>query len=186
MIWFTADTHFGHRNIVKYCGRPFKKIEEHDQAIVDNWNERVKDGDTVYHLGDFGMPQGFDHPKFYLMSIRARLNGQVHLLRGNHDKMIKGPLADTFVTISDYKRIKAGPKPRHGIVLCHYAFRTWHGSGRGTWNLHGHSHGNLEQIDTMLQMDVGVDCHGFAPISYDEVKEMMSKRTFKPVDHHGR
>jgi calcineurin-like phosphoesterase family protein len=124
------------------------------------------------------------------LSFRKQLNGQIHLIRGNHDKMIRGALAIMFVTVSDYKRIKVafidGPKSRQAIVLCHYAYRTWHGSGRGTWNLHGHSHGNLESIDTMLQLDVGVDCHNYAPVSLDEVKAFMTKRIFEPVDHHGR
>lgn len=54
-VWFTSDTHFGHANIVKYSGRPFEDVYEMNAALVRNWNETVKPGDLVYHLGDFAL-----------------------------------------------------------------------------------------------------------------------------------
>lgn len=52
-FWFTADTHFGHENIIKYADRPFKTLKEMDDKIVDRFNERIKSDDTVFFLGDF-------------------------------------------------------------------------------------------------------------------------------------
>ena len=40
-VWFTADTHFGHANIIRYCGRPFETKEEHDQVLIDNPTDLV-------------------------------------------------------------------------------------------------------------------------------------------------
>ena len=54
-LWFTSDTHYGHTNIIKYCNRPFQSIEEMNQALADNWNDRVEADDKVWHLGDFAM-----------------------------------------------------------------------------------------------------------------------------------
>ena len=52
MIYFTADTHFGHYNVIRFCDRPFASAEEMDEAMIQNWNERVTGNDTVYILGD--------------------------------------------------------------------------------------------------------------------------------------
>ena len=52
MIYFTADTHFGHCNVIRFCDRPFASAEEMDEAMIQNWNDRVTGNDTVYILGD--------------------------------------------------------------------------------------------------------------------------------------
>ena len=81
-IWVTSDCHFGHLNILKYCPetRPFATIEEHDQAIVDNWNSVVKDGDDVIVVGDF-----FMGPVENIDRILPHLKGEILLIPGNHD-----------------------------------------------------------------------------------------------------
>lgn len=93
-IWITSDTHFGHANIIQYCNRPFKDIEEMDETIIQNWNSVVKPGDKVYHLGDvyFGDGERF-------LSNFARLNGKKRLVIGNHDD-IKRKIAGK-VTLCD-------------------------------------------------------------------------------------
>ncbi len=175
-IWFTSDTHFGHARILEYCKRPFKDVEEMDAELIRRWNARVQRGDTVYHLGDFSLAK--DATK--ITATLERLNGQIHLITGNHDakriKQLQG-----FADVKAYKEIKVGEQT---IVLCHYAFRVWNKSHYGSWNLHGHSHGSLKRDFTMKQLDVGVDCWNYAPISFDEVAKEMEKSTSAPVDHH--
>jgi len=51
--WFSADDHFGHGNIIKYCNRPFKDSNDMNSSLIRNWNQRVKPEDTVFHVGDF-------------------------------------------------------------------------------------------------------------------------------------
>lgn len=173
-IFFTGDTHFKHGNIIKYCNRPFSSLEEHDETLIQNWNNVVKKEDIVYHLGDFCFRDFNDY--FY------RLNGQIHFIEGNHDKETHKH-RDKFASYSKYKEIGVGDQK---IVLCHYAFRIWNKSHYGSWNLYGHSHGSLSDDPHARAIDVGVDCHNYTPIEYEQVKEIMFKKLWQPIDHHGQ
>jgi calcineurin-like phosphoesterase family protein len=175
--WFTSDTHFGHANIIVYCKRPFKDVEEMDAELIRRWNARVQPGDTVYHLGDFALAKGGKKIPAYL----ERLNGQIHLITGNHDPKQPNALKG-FADVKAYKEIKVGEQD---VILCHYAFRVWNKRHYGSWNLHGHSHGTLKRDFKMKQLDVGVDCWNYAPISFEEVAKEMEKSTSEPVDYPG-
>lgn len=83
-VWYTSDTHFYHENIIKYCGRPFKDVNQMNEIIIRNWNERIQPNDLVYHLGDFGLFSKGREPQ----DILNRLNGNIHLIKGNHDSKI--------------------------------------------------------------------------------------------------
>ena len=78
-IYFTADTHFGHKAILQYCNRPFETINEMNEALINNWNSKVGPGDIVFHLGDFA----FGGSTIW-KSILERLNGRKYLIIGNH------------------------------------------------------------------------------------------------------
>jgi calcineurin-like phosphoesterase family protein len=71
------------------------------------------------------------------------------------------------------------------IVLFHYALREWNASHWGSYHLYGHSHGTLPDIDTSLSFDIGVDCHNFYPLSYEEVKAIMKKKNWQPPFQKG-
>jgi calcineurin-like phosphoesterase family protein len=181
-VWFTSDNHFGHANIVHHCDRPFKSHEEMDETMIKNWNERVKPGEHVYHVGDLALYRvpGGEARRKAVDTLVGRLNGQIHLIYGNHDHQ-ETKHCKRLAEVTPYKDIVVAEQK---IILCHYAFKTWHGSHRGSWNLHGHSHGSLPRDYNAKQLDVGVDCWNFRPISFEEIREEMKKHVFKPVDHH--
>ena len=118
MIFFTADTHFGHASILKLCKRPFKTIEEMNETMIKNWNDRVKDTDTVYIVGDM----------FYRCTdaedILKRLKGKKRLIVGNHDSSwINGVNLDKyFLSVDKLLEISDG---KHPLCLCHYPLLTW-------------------------------------------------------------
>lgn len=182
-LYFTADSHAGHKNIINYCNRPFTSVEEMDKALVNNWNSVVTNNDIVFHLGDFcfGTLEQW-------INFRKQLNGQIIFIKGNHDKHQNGQLKHLFNSIHDYLEISVedptGDQGWQKIVLCHYAFRVWNKSHRSSWSLYGHSHGSLPDDPNSLSFDVGVDCHNYTPTSYKQVKEIMSRKTFTPIDHH--
>lgn len=185
--WLTADLHLGHKRIIEFCKRPFSSVEEMDEMLVKNWNDRVKHDDSVYILGDVS----FHRPQKTL-SLLKRLNGMLHLVTGNHDwkgLMRSDECRGEFEWTKDVHRLvvqdKDAQRGSQEITLCHFPWLTWNKSHHGTWMLHGHSHGSLPDDSRALRIDVGVDCHNYAPVSYTEIKRLMAKKTFKPIDHHG-
>lgn len=183
-LWFTSDHHFGHANIVAYSRRPFPTVEAMNEALIANWNRVVAPQDMVYHLGDL-----FLMPASEARNIRERLNGRICLIRGNHDKAAEA-LKSGFEWIKDLYELKVedeeAPGGKRRIVLCHYAMRVWNKSHHGAWHLYGHSHGSLADDPNSLSFDVGVDCHDYTPISYEQVRKIMATKTFTPIDHHAR
>jgi calcineurin-like phosphoesterase family protein len=175
-IFFTSDTHFGHKNIIEYSERPFRDVNEMDEAMINNWNNTVKSTDEVWHLGDFAFATD-DR----VVSIIKRLNGTINFIKGNHDKTT-WRRRNLFNSAQDYREIDVGNQK---IVMCHYPILSWNKAHRGSWMLHGHCHGsvNYANADT-TRLDVGVDNFVYTPVSFEEVKVIMSKRTFKNVDHH--
>jgi calcineurin-like phosphoesterase family protein len=182
-IWFTSDTHFNHANIIDYSSRPFVDLAEMETAMIAKWNALVKPGDTVYHLGDFALSRGRTHSEL-IDRLLSRLNGQKWLIVGNHDRD-EVTKSHRWNKIAYYHEIKIdlGGEHKQRIVMCHYALRVWNQMHRGAWMLHGHSHGNLTDIGGKT-LDVGVDVHGFAPVSVEAVKAFMHERTVVECDHH--
>jgi calcineurin-like phosphoesterase family protein len=188
MHYFTSDTHFNHAKIIEVCSRPFLNVEEMNQALINNWNARVQPGDLIYLIGDVGLGNKAD-----LLNILPKLKGQKFLVLGNHDvPFIKGSLKDKlrpfFIKIENMMEIKVPDleksSKRQRITLCHFAMKIWNHSHYGAWQLHGHSHGSLHNDPYSLQADVGVDCWNYSPVSYDELKEYMKTKDYKPNDYH--
>lgn len=175
-LWFTSDTHFGHAGIIQHSHRMFRTVDEMDEVMMERWNERVKPNDHIFFLGDFSF-----HRPVRTLEILAGLNGIKYLIRGNHDR---NNLSTACVSMFDggadhYHEITVGSQL---LVLCHFAFRSWNGSHHGSWNLHGHSHGNLPSQGR--QLDVGVDTHEYYPYSFEEVAMDMETKKFVKTDHH--
>lgn len=191
-IFFSSDTHFGHARIIKYCNRPFQTWWEMDKAITENWNSVVGVDDDVYHLGDFAF---YGNKGGYAINAAESLNGRIHLIQGNHDwaHFCGQPTSDRlkarFEWVKPYHEMYVFDEEmdlNQYIILFHYPIAVWNKSHHGSWHLHGHCHGTLPEDDTKARIDVGVDAFNFMPMSYDDVKFCMTKKVFKPIDHHGK
>lgn len=178
MIYFIADTHFFHSNIIKYCRRPFADIEAMNNALIQNWNTTVRSDDEVYILGDFAFQKADK-----VHHLAKRLAGKKYLIRGNHDKFLKdyASYEDDFVWIKDYSELSACGRK---FVLFHYPITEWAGYYHDAIHCYGHVHngavaqGTIEQLEKMEKkpymlpgrsVNVGVDVTGFRPISIYEV-----------------
>ena len=177
--FFTSDTHFNHANIIKFCNRPFKDVEQMNEVMITNWNNAISKDDTVFHLGDFCLGGAAEWTK-----ILDRLNGKIYLIMGNHDlKNIRQGFISRFEHVAMQMHIVVG---KQRIYLCHYPFLCFEGSYKDVWQLFGHVHtrrnntGNdAERLQFLYptQYDVGVDNNGFAPVSFGQVKRIINKQT---------
>lgn len=200
MIWFTADTHFGHTNILGGGQRPFDSIDQMNARLISAINDRVSCRDTLYILGDFS----YRTTVAEALRLRERINCQhIRLIRGNHDKdwgmlepaprvAVKGkkrsastpPAAGPFEAVLDYAELKPGECHGTRMVLSHYPMLSWNGKRRGSIQLHGHIHADRRYNERnrergVLRYDVGVDANGYAPVSRDEILEFF--RGVEPV-----
>jgi len=180
MIYFTADQHFGHENIIKYCNRPFSSAEEMDEEMIWRWNEQVSPEDVVYHLGDFTL-SGLRIAKGYF----SKLHGLINVLSNSwhHDKrwiqtapMVSDCRSFTGFSINVLPPMAVlEPQGKHpAIVLCHYPLARWDRDHYGSWHLHGHSHEQYQAPG--LIYDVGVDNNDFYPVSLDQIVEIMKRK----------
>jgi calcineurin-like phosphoesterase family protein len=162
MVWLTADTHFGHENIVRLCGRPFSSVDEMNSTIVERWNDVVAENDDVYHLGDFA----YRCDPSRALEIALSLNGVKHLVPGGHDMGRSGRMLNgAFEVLPPLTTLNVYGIPI--IVMCHYPLSSWWNRSRGSIMLHGHSHGKIPL--KRRRVDVGVDSWEFRPVSLDEV-----------------
>lgn len=180
-VWFTADSHIGHRNIIKYCQRPFSDVEEMNKTLISNWNKVVGINDYVFHLGDFSVGGAAEWT-----SLLDSLNGRIFLVLGNHDmNNVDQGFMRRFEDVSMQMLISIG---KQRVYLNHYPFLCYGGAYRGTWQLFGHLHTSscMSGLDSpraqMLfpgQYDVGVDNNNYTPISFAEVEVKIQEQIAK-------
>jgi len=171
-ILFTADNHFFHTNIIRYCNRPFESLKDMNETMIRKWNERVKKDDLVFHIGDFGMSRSNEAPeapKKPLEIIKERLNGNIIFIAGNHDKN------------------NSNKTPIQKIVIKHGGYRLClvHNPEHFDYNyeidLVGHVHEKW-QIKRYFKgnrysdcINVGVDVWDFYPITWSEIWQRYSQ-----------
>lgn len=169
MIYYTADLHLGHANVIRHCSRPFQNADEMDAVLIKKWNAKVHRDDTVYIVGDF-LFRAKKPAEEYL----AGLIGKKHLIIGNHDKtwMNKVDLSQWFESVSPMLFITDAGIP---VTLCHYPMMSWPGISKGGYMVYGHIHNNTDAdywplIASREQMlNAGVEINGFTPVSLAEM-----------------
>lgn len=178
-VFFTSDLHFGHANVIRFDNRPFETVEEMNEELIRRWNAKVGKGDLVYVLGDL----------IWRMQDSAalirRLNGQIILIKGNHDRFIKqAPAKKLLAGVKDYDDIcvtlEDGRRKR--CILSHYFIPMYIGHRYNAIHLHGHSHNTdeareeeritQELIDKGYSLriyNVGCMYWDYAPVTLDEI-----------------
>ena len=146
MNYYISDLHFFSKNQtaegLNFDNRPFKNVDEMHASILNNWNSRVTNGDTVYILGDISN-RGKNED---LIALVARLKGKKVLIVGNHEDIRDYRYKQLFHAIYDYFEITDHvDKQPYKLVLCHYPILMWNGQHNGTILMYGHLHDSIEE-----------------------------------------
>ncbi len=169
-FWFTSDEHYGHKNIIGLCHRPYVNVADMDASLIRNHNKLVKPEDEVYHLGDFAWSNSND----YL----SKLNGTHFLVQGNHDNFILKSQFDNslfkwIVTGYMFRRI-AG----YSMWLSHYPHLVWPSDydTKGimkTWHAFGHVHNIKLNYHVHCSINVSVDANNYKPLSWEQIRHRL-------------
>lgn len=189
-VFFTGDLHFGHENVLKFDNRPFTTVEEMDAELIRRWNNKVSNEDLVYVLGDMIWKTSNDDAT----SLIKRLNGQIILIKGNHDRFLHNAKAKAALAgLKDYDDIcvtlEDGTTRR--VILSHYFIPMYNGHRYQTIHLHAHSHFTDEadyEVDFAEQLNqmgcrnqiynVGCMYWNYEPITLDEI--LAHGKTIRP------
>jgi len=157
-IYLIGDTHFDHHNIIRFCHRPFRNVQEMNKKLIRNWNYAVKDVDTVYFLGDLAYGRN-SRPSGYWLK---RLNGKIVFIKGSHDRGISRK------AVWHERLLYKG----HGFVMVHDPNPKKISVRRGEWVIHGHMHNNHMKNYPFINgarktINVSAELINYRPISMD-------------------
>lgn len=187
-IWFTSDLHFGHRNVIRFCNRPWFNEKQMGLGLIDNWNETVSDEDIVFVLGD----TFWFNDSRSIKKVLSQLKGKdIYILPGNHDNFdayhrVDDPrihlCADVVVMWLESEEDLGWPKKIMEVWMAHYPMMTWPHRENGAIQLFGHIHsqqGKTDGVDQDLplywnQSDVGCDYWNYHPVSFETLLNDMS------------
>ena len=169
---FTSDTHAYHNSILQFCpnSRQGKDGDEMTELMIKQWNSQVGPNDNVFHLGDVSWA-GYKKTKEYLNA----LNGNIHLILGNHDNRTMLSQIGRFASIEYYREILVDGNI---WVLFHYPIFEWNLLHRNSVHLYGHVHARpLPEMPLGKSMDVGVDTlTNMGLYTLEDIKNIMKTR----------
>lgn len=162
-VYCVGDLHFGHKNICAFRGNllgniPISTEEEHREAVIFLWNQRITKRDTVFVLGDAVFTEE-------TLEDISRLKGTKVLVRGNHDVLNASTYLTVFKDVAGMIRSRASwltHAPIHPQEL------------RGKINIHGHVHSAT--IDDRRYRNVSLEnTIPFAPVLLSDLIQSPEK-----------
>ena len=167
-VWVTSDTHFSHKNIIKYCNRPFKDIYHMNETLVKNWNECVKPDDTIIHLGDVAM-NSLETIDEYMPRLCM---GEYSILRaGNHDKGKRHKLLEKYFDEVYDKAVTIYYNGKAFLLSHNPEDVKYLDLANDEYLLYGHVHDNAPTgyDKETRSFHVGVDTNNYRPVDLDEI-----------------
>ena len=167
-VWLISDNHFNHQKIIEYCNRPFKTVEQMNEEMIKKWNSVVKEGDKIYHLGDFGFGS-----KKQIANVVSKLNGRIFLILGNHDNHTPQWYRDAGV-----KEVYDHPIIIKDFIVLSHAPQPFICDSRTPYvNFFGHVH-DSKMFETYgpRHFCACVERHDYKPVNIEEVIKYFQER----------
>ena len=177
MIFLTSDLHLGHDKDFVVQARGFETVEEMNAEIIRRWNERVYPDDDVYVLGDLTLGDVEEG-----IRLIAKLNGYLHIMRGNHDTDKK---VERYLELPNVVSVQYADVLKYGKAVFwmgHYPTITANYDDDKPWAKHvvclfGHTHQEQSFYnDNPYMYNVGMDAHNCTPITIDEIVADIRKK----------
>lgn len=190
-VFFISDMHIGHRNVLKFCNRPFLDVKDMSESLIKNWNSVVGKDDIVFDLGDmFWWDSRHEIKKFI-----GRLNGTIYKVAGNHDmdihKLFELCDTDKVILLDDVNQVfvagldKDKPSKQLELWVSHTPQATWPHFQHAP-SFFGHIHSgpltdnavDVPGKDLILkknQIDVGVDNWNYTPVDLETLLKVIEK-----------
>ena len=190
-LWFMSDLHYNHENVIKFNRRPFENVKEMNWHIEQELITKVGPGDILFDMGDLFWKTDETTMKNVISLASPK---EWYKILGNHDNYNvyrKSYIGTLFTLLSDILEINVDHEGRnYKLTLCHYPMISWNGKARGTLMIHGHCHGNIDNINTEstdLRVDVGFDGllarkTGSFLISFEDILEYMKEKAGGSLD----
>lgn len=205
MIWATSDQHWSHRNIIKYCNRPFDFnapdcVYRMNEMMISRWNEKIRPNDTVFFLGDMAFVKGAQ----YLDKIVIRLNGEIHWILGNHDDrrlvervaktcphivevidhtvlgdclLVHYPVKESL--LSEYDGVESLPfriqRMKDKLLQQNNRIKRLQVQTGAKYVVHGHIHNSVKD-NYPGHFNVSADVHDFYPVNFEDIVKNLEAR----------
>lgn len=187
--WFSSDIHFGHKNIIEFCNRPWETVDEMNEGIIENFNRFISPEDTLILVGDLCMGRKDD-----TIPLLGRINGTKIVVPGNHDPMhpahekrdwkraewtaryyneggTRACAIDTYLPLGNTE-VKVCHFPYYGDSGDEERFSEYRPVDNGNWLIHGHVH-DAWRVNGR-QINVGMDAWGMMPVHLDTIREIIN------------
>ena len=192
---YISDWHYGHKNVLAYDARPFTTVDEMNEELIRLWNKVTMPEDTVYMLGDmFWCRSGQAY------EVLQELNGDIVLVRGNHDSWVKTKCRNRFKDIVDYVEVQELTPSGNltNVALMHYALPSFKNAYYGAYHFYGYVHNSFEwnmmehhrylieslydKPCNMINVGAMMPYIGYAPRTFSEIVDGYA--AWKEGDHH--
>lgn len=166
--WIISDTHFSHRKLDEWGGRS------------GNWEEKIwrdiaaiPTGDVLIHLGDICIGNDEEVHQTLKGSDCKRI-----LVRGNHDKK-----SYNWYLEHGWDFVCDGLELLYMGHYLHLTHRPARPQGNTTWNIHGHTHGNMHRSEEYndfyskeYHLDISPELVGYTPLRLDTFLKQLKSR----------